>query len=57
MGVDGFRKILMEFPQALDHVKPGILFPLLEDGAALKYRDPTRIHLKHCTVWAYTQSI
>ncbi len=39
MGVDGFQKILTEFPQAFDHVKPlcktirGILFPLVEDGA------------------------
>ena len=39
MGVVGFQKILMEFPQAFDHVKSlcekirGILFPLLEDGA------------------------
>lgn len=37
--VDDFEKILMEFPQAFNHIKPlcrkirGILFPLLEDGA------------------------
>ncbi|KAL8698069.1 MAG: hypothetical protein Q9201_006780 [Fulgogasparrea decipioides] len=39
MHVDDFEKILMEFPQAFNPVKPlcrkirGILFPLLEDGA------------------------
>ncbi len=39
MGVSGFKSILGEFPQAFDHVKPlcektpGILFPLLKDGA------------------------
>ena len=39
MGVNGFKKLLNEFPQALDYIKPlckkirGILFPLLKDGA------------------------
>ncbi len=38
MGVSGFKAILEEFPQALNHVKPlcreirGVLFPLLKDG-------------------------
>lgn len=39
MGVDGFKELVEEFPQAFDFVKPlctkirVILFPLLEDGA------------------------
>lgn len=46
MHINGFEKILGEFPTAFDSVKPlcrkirPILFPLLEDGA-LFYRDPT----------------
>ena len=42
MGADGFQKILMEFPQAFNHIKPlckdmrGILFPLQKDGTLFK---------------------
>ena len=48
MGVDGFQKILMEFPQAFYRIKPlcinirGILFPLQKDGTLFKgaHADP-----------------
>ena len=42
MGADGFQKILLEFPQAFNRVKPlcidirDILFPLQTDGTLFK---------------------
>lgn len=64
MGVDGFKELVDEFPQAFDSVKPlctkirGTLFPLLEDGALFigTSSDPPE-QLYHLIIRAFDEAI